>query len=297
LFALIIIILCALVFLIAGALGLFNKDETFSRTSAGLVAIGAIIVAVIIFFIGSIIIVPNGHAGVMVRFQKTTGIIYENGMHFKSLIDTPVTMSIKTQLFEDEATAASKDLQDVSTKIAINYKLDFKEAAVVYQTIGREYIAVIANPVVQETVKEITAKYNAEDMILKRTEVKADITKALVERLALRGIMVESVNIINFDFSDEFTKAIESKVVAVQAVLESENKLRQIEVEARQAEQKAKGEAAAAIAYADGQAKANAILSGSLTPDLLQYMLIQAIKGNDKIIAIPNGLSLTLPTP
>jgi regulator of protease activity HflC (stomatin/prohibitin superfamily) len=296
LLALIIILICLFTSLVGLIIILGSKDEGTKNQAKWFLGV-PFLVAIIIFFIASIIVVPNGHAGVMVRFQKTTGVIFENGLHWKNIIDTPVNMSIKTQLFEDEATAASKDLQDVSTKIAINYKLDFKEAAVVYQTIGRDYITVIANPVVQETVKEVTSRYNAEDMILRRAEVKADITKALVARLAERGIITESVNIINFDFSEEFTKAIEAKVVAVQKVLEAENKLRQIEVEARQAEQKAKGEAAATIALAQGQAEANKILSDSLTPTLIQYMFIQTIKGTDKIIAVPNGLTLTLPTP
>lgn len=294
--ALVIILICLFTSLVGLIIILGSKDEGTKNQAKWFLGV-PFFIAVLIFFIGSIIVVPNGHAGVMVRFQKTTGVIFENGLHWKNIIDTPVNMSIKTQLFEDEATAASKDLQDVSTKIAINYKLDFKEAAVVYQTIGRDYITVIANPVVQETVKEVTSRYNAEDMILRRAEVKADITKALVARLAERGIITESVNIINFDFSEEFTKAIEAKVVAVQKVLEAENKLRQIEVEARQAEQKAKGEAAATIALAQGQAEANKILSDSLTPTLIQYMFIQTIKGTDKIIAVPNGLTLTLPTP
>ncbi|HEX9896261.1 MAG TPA: prohibitin family protein [Dehalococcoidales bacterium] len=246
---------------------------------------------------GSVIVVPNGHAGVMLRFQKTTGVIFENGLHWKGILDVPVNMSIKTQLFEDEATSASKDLQDVTLKIAINYKLDFNESATVYQTIGRDFIGVIANPVVQETVKEITAKYNAEDMILRRPEVKNDITTALVARLAERGIITESVNIINFQFSPEFTNAIEAKVVAVQKVLEAENKLKQIEVEARQAEAKAKGEAAAQVALAEGQAEAFEILKEGLSPELLQYLFIQAIKGTDKVVTVPGGLTLTLPSP
>ncbi len=294
--AIIGIILCGLVSLVAFLIILTNEDIDTRAQAKWFLGV-PFAVAFLIFLMGSIIVVPNGNAGVMVRFQKTTGIIYENGMHWKSLFDTPVNMTIKTQLFEDEATAASMDLQDVSTKIAINYKLDFKEAAVVYQTIGRDYIKVIANPVVQETIKEITARYNAEDCILKRTEVKADITNALISRLATRGIITESVNIINFDFSAEFTQAIESKVVAVQKVLEAENKLRQIEVEARQAEQKAKGEAAATVALASGQAEANKILGESLTPSIIQYMFIQSIKNTDKIVAVPGGITLTLPTP
>jgi prohibitin 2 len=291
--ALIVIIICLFTSLVGLLVMLTAKDKNTAAQAKWFLGI-PFVFAIAIFFIGSIIVVPNGHAGVMVRFQKTTGVIYENGLHWKNIIDTPVNMSIKTQLFEDEATAASKDLQDVSTKIAINYKLDFKEAAVVYQTIGQDFIAVIANPVVQETVKEVTAKYNAEDMILKRTDVKNDITTALVTRLATRGIITESVNIINFDFSEEFTKAIEAKVVAVQKVLEAENKLRQIEVEARQAEQVAKGEAAAAIARANGQAEANKIVDASLTEKVLRYYFIDKLGSDVKVWVIPDNQAFTI---
>lgn len=291
--ALIGIILCGIISLIAFLIILFDPKKDTKAQAKLFVGI-PFFIALIIFLAGSIIVVPNGHAGVMVRFQKTTGVIFENGLHWKALIDTPVNMSVKTLLFEDEATAASKDLQDVSTKIAINYKLNFKEAAVVYQTIGRDYISVIANPVVQETVKEVTAKYNAEDMILKRTDVKNDITTALITRLATRGIITESVNIINFDFSDEFTKAIEAKVVAVQKVLEAENKLRQIEVEARQAEQVAKGEAAAAIARANGQAEANRIVDASLTENVLRYYFIDKLGSDVKVWVVPDNQAFTI---
>lgn len=291
--ALIVIIICLFTSLVGLLVMLTAKDKHTAAQAKWFLGI-PFVFAIAIFFVGSIIVVPNGHAGVMVRFQKTTGVIYENGLHWKNIIDTPVNMSIKTQLFEDEATAASKDLQDVSTKIAINYKLDFKEAAVVYQTIGQDFIAVIANPVVQETVKEVTAKYNAEDMILKRTDVKNDITTALVTRLATRGIITESVNIINFDFSEEFTKAIEAKVVAVQKVLEAENKLRQIEVEARQAEQVAKGEAAAAIARANGQAEANKIVDASLTEKVLRYYFIDKLGSEVKVWVIPDNQAFTI---
>ena len=291
--ALIGIIACVVISIIAFLVVLLDPDTDTKANAKWFVGIPLALIA-IIFFAASIIVIPNGHAGVMVRFQKTTGVIYENGLHWKSILDVPVSMSIKTQLFEDTATAASKDLQDVSTGLGINYKLSLKEAAEVYQTIGREYIAVIANPVIQETVKEVTSTYNAEDMILRRADVKKDITKLLIDRLATRGIVVESVNIIDFDFSEEFTNAIEAKVVAVQKVLEAENKLRQIEVEARQAEQVAKGEAAAAIARANGQAEANKIVDASLTETILRYMFIDKMGADVKVWVVPDSQAFTI---
>ena len=241
--------------------------------------------------------VPAGHRGVVLTFGKVSAIMGEGLNARVPIAQSVVRMSVKTRLFSVEATAASKDLQDVATSIGLNYRLEPEKVGEVYRTIGLDYIEVIAHPLIQETVKELTAKYNAEDMILKRAEVKNALALVLAERLKERGIVAEVINITNFDFSEAFTASIESKVVAIQRVLEAENKLRQIEVEARQAEQKAKGEAAAIIALAKGQAVANKVLSESLTPGILQYMFIQTIKSSDKVVTVPGNMTLTLPTP
>jgi hypothetical protein len=48
-----------------------------------------------------------------------------------------------------------------------------------------------------------------------------------------RGIITETLSITNFEFSATFTAAIEAKVAAEQAVLEAQNKLERVKVEAR----------------------------------------------------------------
>ncbi len=252
------------------------------------------VLTVVLFIACSVVIVPTGNVAVMLRFQKPTGEILDQGMHGKNILDGPVNMSIKTQLFTDDATAASKDLQDVATTVALNYHLEASKAVVVYQTIGHDYIAVIANPVIQETVKEITANYNAEDMIVKRPEVKNAISNTLTQRLEARGIVVESVNITNFDFSQSFTDAIEAKVVAAQNVLQAQNKLLQVQVEAQQAEALAKGTAAAAIARANGQAEANRILEQSLSDKVLRYMFIDKMGADVKVWVVPEDQAFTV---
>jgi len=293
-FALTLVILLGITFIVLGLIGLLDSRQPVRRTKAGIGAGVALLLAVIVFIVASIAIIPVGHVGVMVRFQKTTGKILENGLNWKSMLETPIKMNIQTQKYEVGCEAASKDLQDVQTTIAVNYKLDGKQAAEVYRTIGHDYLDVICKPAIQEVVKAITARYNAEDMITKRENVRIDIAAALEERLAQRGIISEFVNITNFQFSDEFTKAIESKVVAVQRVMEAENKLKQIEVEARQAEAEAKGFAAAAIARAEGQAEANRIVNESLTDSVLQYYFIDKLGENVEVWVVPQGQPFTI---
>jgi len=267
-----------------------SGEDDFNKKWWG-IPIGAF---VLFLLFGSFVSVPAGHRGILLVFSKVEGVLNE-GLNMKApLISQVVMMSVQTQLYKEDAAAASKDLQDVKTTVAINYKVAPESLAEIYRTLGIDYIAKIAAPAVQETVKEIAAKYNAEDMILRRSSVKDDITRSLSLRLKERGIITETVNITNFEFSVEFTKAIESKVAALQAVLESQNKLERVRVEAQQAEALAKGEAAAAIARAEGQVKAIEILKAALTPEYLQYIYIDKLAKDAKVIVVPAGMPLTL---
>ena len=271
-----------------------SPREEFKFTPAHGIGLFLVMVFVLITLIGGIVTTPAGYVNVVLQFGKVVGTKAE-GLSFKMpIIENVVTMSLQTQLYTEQASAASKDLQDVNTTVAINYRVDPTYVTEIYRTLGINYIDKIAAPAVQEVVKEITARYNAEDMILRRADVKNDITNSLSQRLRERGIITETVNITDFKFSPVFTQAIESKVSALQAVLEAENKLERVKVEAQQAQAQAKGEADAAIARAEGQAKAVEILKSVLTPEYLQYIYIDKLAKDAKIIVVPAGMPLTL---
>ena len=258
---------------------------------------------------GSFTTVPAGHRGVVIRFSAVTGGILDEGLQTKlPFIDSVEKMSVQTQKYEADSLAVTKDLQDVSTTIALNWHLDPSLAAEVYRTLGLDFIDRLAAPAIQETIKQITAKYNAEDLILRRDEVKAAITESLSTRMFERGIVTETVSITNFQFSATFTAAIEAKVAAEQAVLEATNKLERVKVEAQQREAEARGEADARIAKATGEAEyirvvteaqvaANAAIAESLTPEVLQYILLDRIGEDIKVIVIPSGQGLDLVLP
>lgn len=258
---------------------------------------------------GSFTTVPAGHRGVVIRFSAVTGSILKEGLQGKlPFIDSVEIMSVQTQKYEATSSAVTNDLQDVSTTIALNWHLDPGMVAEVYRTLGLEFIDRVAAPAIQETIKQITAKFNAEDLILRRDEVKAAITESLSNRLLERGIVTETVSITNFQFSATFTAAIEAKVAAEQAVLEALNKLEQVKVEAQQREAEAKGEADARIAQAIGEAEyirvvteaqvaANEAITGSLTPEVLQYILLDRLGEDIKLIVIPSGQGLDIVLP
>lgn len=286
-----------------------NRRETQGDSRARISMIVGIVMVIASIIFGSLTTIPAGQRGVVVRFSAVTGTILDEGLQVKlPFIESVVKMSVQTQKYETDSSAVTNDLQDVSTTIALNWRLDPGLADEVYKTLGLEYINRIAAPAIQETIKQVTAQYNAEDLILRRDEVKNAITESLSSRLLERGIITEAVSITNFQFSATFTAAIESKVAAEQAVLESRNKLERVRVEAEQREAEAQGEANARIAKAEGEAQyiqivteaqvaANEAVAGSLTPEVLQYILLDRLGEDIKIMVIPSGQNLDLVVP
>lgn len=251
-------------------------------------------------------IVPRGTVGVEMQFSAVTGGYKTQGLQFKSPLVKFQVINVQTQKYEVDASSASKDLQDVFTTIALNYHLNPASAPEMYRDLGEDYIEKLAAPAVQETVKKITARFLAEDLILRRDTVKNEITEDLTERLSSRGIITEAVSIVNFTFSPVFSQAIEAKVAAQQAVFEAQNKLERVKVEAQQREAQALGEANAAIKEAEGKARAitivteaqvraNEEIASSLNPDVLQYIFYDRLGKDIKVIVIPQGQEFVIP--
>jgi regulator of protease activity HflC (stomatin/prohibitin superfamily) len=168
-------------------------------------------------------------------------------------------MEVRTQKTVENAASASKDLQDVTTQVALNYRINPDRAQVVYQQLGFEYGNRVIAPAIQESVKQVTARFNAEELITKRETVKNQIEEQIKARLAPYNIVVDTISITEFQFSDQFRKAVEAKVEAQQRALQAQNDLRRIEIEAQQNEAKAVGEQKANVARADGIRQANVL--------------------------------------
>lgn len=215
-----------------------------------------VLVGVIVLF-NSFYIIGAGYRGVLLTFGKANMVSIDEGLHFKiPMVQSVVKMEIRTLKYEADLTAASRDLQDVNTKIAINYHLTPIMVPSVFRDLGINYAERVIQPLEQETNKAITSQFTAEELITKRDEVRQKMKDSLKEKLESRGIVVEEVSIINFQFSPSFSAAIETKVTAEQNALAAKNKLEQIKYEAQQTEAAAIGQKNAAIAAAQGNAEA-----------------------------------------
>ena len=210
--------------------------------------ISGVVIGVICLFLifSGFYTIKAGDRGVLLTFGKPNMNVMEEGLHFKiPLVQSIKKMDVKTQKYETDASSASKDLQIVSTKIAVNYHLTSSMIPNIYKDIGISYQDRIIQPAVQEVVKASTAQFTAEELITRRAEVKEKIKMLLQDRVNDRGIIIEEISITNFDFSQSFNDAIEAKVTAEQKAMEAKNKLEQIKYEAEQRITQSKAEAEA----------------------------------------------------
>lgn len=261
------------------------KNRKKKSKGAMIAVICIIAVAVLIVVLSAGAIVPAGSTGVVVTLGSVSDTTYSEGFHLKiPFVQQVEIVSNKIQVYETDASAVSKDLQTVNSKIAVNFRVRSDASASIYKNIGADYQQVILMPAVQESMKAISAKYNAEQLITNRNQVGQEIKEQLESKVSEYGIQIEKFNIVNFDFSAEFNSAIEQKQVAEQNLLktktEQEEQLVIADADAQKKIKAANAEAAAIKAKADAQAEANKVISESLNDTLLKYQLLEKWDGS-----------------
>jgi len=250
-----------------------------------LIIVGIVVVIAVVALLASITIVPAGHTGVVVTLGKVSNNVLSEGFHFKApLVQNVVKMNNQIQKCEIEgAESVSKDLQAISTTIVVNYKIGDSSSAKIYREIGRDYETIMLMPAIHESLKAVTAKYTAEQLVTSRSKVAIEIQDTLAEKMEEYGIVIEKFNIVNFSFSEEFAKAIEAKEVAQQNLLKAKTEQEQLIVEANaQAEKKviaAEAEAKAILRKAEAQAEANEKIEKSLSKNVLENNKIEKWDG------------------
>lgn len=256
-----------------------SRKGSFKGVKWAVAALAAAFIAA-----NSFTIVPAGNTGVVLTLGKVSASSLSEGFHIKApFIQSVEDMSNKIQVYETPASAVSKDLQTVSSTIAVNYRLVSDKSPDMYKNVGVDYQTVLITPVVQECMKSATAKYNAEQLITERAAVSDEVKTALDSKLNSYGIYIEKFNIVNFDFSGEFNNAIEAKQVAEQNLIKTKTEQEQAiviaEANAKQKVISANAEAEAILAQAQAQADANRLLEESLSNKVIAYEQIQKWNG------------------
>ena len=253
---------------------LIDKEGRLSITR--LLGIIVFLIVAVTTIAGTIVIVPAGHRGVVLYMGAVENRVLDEGFHtIMPYFESYRIMEVRTQKYEVPCESASKDLLDVRTTVAINYHIDPASVNTIYQKLSENYQERVIAPQVQEVVKSVTAKYDAQGLIQTRENVKQDIDTLLKQRMLERDILIETISITNFEFPQSFNDAITAKQTQVQKALEAENKVKEVQAQAQQA-----------IAQAEGQAKAIQIINDQLrnSPDYIKWLAVTRWNGQVPLV-------------
>ncbi|WP_353929774.1 prohibitin family protein [Okeanomitos corallinicola TIOX110] len=230
------------------------RNQQFASLQTSI--IGIIAAILVILGLNSFVILNPGQAAVISILGKARDGVLTEGIHLKppfiSVIDV---YDLTVQKFEVPAESSTKDLQNLTARFAINFRIDPIQVVEVRRKQGtlENIVSKIIAPQTQEAFKIAAAKRTVEEAITKRTELKEDFDQALGDRLDKYGIIVLDTSVVDLTFSPEFARAVEEKQIA-------EQRAQRAVYIAREAEQ----EAQADINRAKGKAEAQRLLAETL---------------------------------
>lgn len=227
-----------------------------------------LLAAIVFAFWMSFTTVDSGYRGVVLRFGAVTGRTLDPGPHLITpFIETVRPISVQVQVEKVEAQAASHDLQVVHTQVTLAYYQDPCCVTDIWAKLNDDALNRVVVPAIQEAIKAQTAQYDAEQLVAQRPAVRNGIEQYVHNRLVAHHIDVDSVSITDFNFSEEYNRAIEAKVTAQQNALKAENDLNRIKIEAEQK-----------VTQAQAEAKALEVQKQQISPELLQLRTIEMMQ-------------------
>lgn len=276
-------LILAAILLLAGVVAYLALKGKGKKALAGLSLGVALVLCVGVVALSCVQTVPTGHTGVVTTFGRVENTTLDSGVHFVLPWQNVVKMDNRVQKNTVDMPCFSSDIQEVNLTYTINYQIKKSDAQNIYRTIGVDYYQTVIQPCITESVKVVTARYTAEQLVGKRDELASAIEEDLTDKLLRYNIEVVSTSIENMDFTDAFTDAVEAKQVAQQNKLRAETEAEQKVVEAKAAAEVRKVNADAAayelLAKAEAEAEANRKISESLTQELINYTYAQSWNG------------------
>ena len=236
----------------------------------------------LVLFLGSMArIVSPGHAGVIVLFGKVNEGVLPSGLHFVNPFSEVEEMEIRTKSYtmsavhdegsrtgDDSIAVITSDGLTVKLDATVLYALDQAHCTEIYRTLGPQVEDRIIRPEIRTALRDNAATYSATELYTTKRGAYVDqVGKALKAAFDRRGILLDQVLLRNVLLPEQITKAINDKIAADQ---EAQKMTFVLQKEKQEAERKR--------IEAEGQAQAQHIVSQSLTPQILEYQRIQALR-------------------
>ena len=255
------------------------KDKAGNFSPFKLILTIFVVILAIIFLGSSFVVIPAGHTGVALTFGKVEDVVLQEGLHFKvPFVQKIVVVDNRIVKLDVNTEAFSKDLQTITTVVAVNYHVGKENSQTLYKNVGMGFEEVLITPAVNEVLKAVTAKYTAVELVSSRAEVSMLLDEGLNEKMNAYGIFINELNIINWDFSEEYINAVEAKQVAEQNLIKTRTEQEQALVIANTEAQKrviaAEAEANEIKVLAQANAESNRIITESISELLIKYQTV-----------------------
>ncbi|MDR0747322.1 MAG: hypothetical protein LBE89_05450 [Helicobacteraceae bacterium] len=237
--------------------GKYNKEQGAGSGSIFKMAptIAAVAAVLFVLIASSYYTVEQGYRGVALRFGEVYKIA-EPGLNFKiPFIDNVKELEVRTQKDVRNIEAYSKDSQPVDMAISINFHLNAGEVNKIYSDYGINYQDRLIEPKLMALPKDTIGKYAAIELVQNRDMVSKQILDDLIAYFTPLGIIVESLNIENIDFSQAYEASVEQRMQAEVEVQRVKQNLERERLNAEMVRVKAQGEADAKVAQAKAEAE------------------------------------------
>jgi prohibitin 2 len=254
----------------------------------GLIGGGLALLLGIFFIFGCWSIVPPGHRGISVTLGKVNPMVIGEGLTFKKpFVESIIKMPVQQITQNSKALSFSSDLQSVEISYAVLYRFPEGKVVELFQQYSGNPYATLVEPRVQESIKQVTAGYKAEELVRYREKIKIAVLDKVQKELA--GLIdVRDIPITNIDFSDELEKAIELKQVTEQQALAKEYELK-----------KAKKEAEITVVNAQAEAESVKIKGEALAtaPRVIELEIVKKWDGKapQTVVTGQGGANVLLP--
>jgi prohibitin 1 len=256
----------------------------------------AVLVALLALFAASRALrtISTGHVGVTTLFGKVTGERLDAGIHVVNPLKRVAELSVRTQEVKEHAAVPSSEGLIMRLEASLLYRLDPHRAPDVYQTLGRDYAAVVIVPNFRSVMRAVTSAHTASALYSEgRETVARQMLDHMQQALTPRGIVVENVLLRDIVLPDTLRQAIEAKQQADQEAQRMNFVLLREKQEAERKRIEAQG-------IADFQR----IVAQGISQQLLEWKGIEATmevakSQNAKVIVIgnpKNGLPLIFPS-
>lgn len=275
-----------------------TKDMEGEVTAAW--ALAPLALAAVALAIGCLYAQDVGEAVVIRNFGGSlAGHTTEAGFHAKAPWQDVTSWDIRNRLINlyrdneytydngnyDGATVTVNDQSGTKADVDVQviYSIDADSVEQIYAEYGTQeaYVSNYVSNDVRQTVRDCAGNFSTIQLLTDRDAFAKSINDALASRWDGKGVIVESVQVQDVRYADSITDAYAN---AQTAEIEKQRALN--------AQETAKVEAETKAIEAQGEADANAILSKSLTPEVLQqlyYETLKSVGGSGNLVLLPEG--------